>query len=806
MAHNQQFPAKTPIIKFKEQDFYSLWDHCLNRGLLFEDETFPAETYSIGLQLLKGKNLSNLSWMRPKSLPGGPPVFILEGASRFDIQQGEAGDCWFLAALGASTQSPLYLQKILMDQSFSYQYAGIFHFRFWRCGQWVEVVIDDRLPVLNNEYLFVKPRNKREFWPCLLEKAYAKFHGSYANLHYGYLPDALVDLTGGVVTNISLHSSSPDLMTLVKTAAEAGSLMTCGTLAGPINESVRMANGLVSRHAYTVTGAEQIEYRRSWEYLIRLWNPWGKTEWRGPWSDRSPEWQETHDQRKSQLYEEKDNGEFWMSCQDFRDNFFGLFICNQVPISLDHGCTLHERWSQMTFKDHLIPGNTEGYQKGMQYTFSVPDSMENNNVIMSFNIGPQNLKAKDRTFPVKYEVFKVDYQVWSPPLPSVVIAMPLPTPLTSMCLSLFGGCQFSLAMSCNRHKLRTSKQVNNTGNISAVFIGGACDQTRDGREKRWSRMEPQSMSSDCSLLAGPGTVLQTSQRACRAVLRDSEGPGRWGGLSQWLGPIDIGGFSPTFHLLQFQHFQDRLPSTFFSEFRIAEKGIVSETTCNLTECFSLSPGTYVVVVSEGREAVEFLLRIFLKMPDSDRNLDGSLSLTALQASLPGNGSQQSIFYKYAQQRLDIDATQLQSLLNREFLRGPPGDAFSLDECRSIVALMDLKVNGRLDQEEFSRLWSRLVHCQSVFQNSPKNAGIFLSSDLWKAIKDTDFLAGISITSELLDLMKLRYSDSTGRVSFPSLVCFLMRLEAMAKAFWNLSKDGKGLYLTETEWMNLVMYN
>jgi len=43
----------------------------------------------------------------------------------------------------------------------------------------------------------------------------------------------------------------------------------------------------------------------------------------------------------------------------------------------------------------------------MQYIFSVPDSMENNNVIMSFNIGPQNLKAKDRTFPLKYEVFKV---------------------------------------------------------------------------------------------------------------------------------------------------------------------------------------------------------------------------------------------------------------------------------------------------------------------------------------------------------------------------------------------------------------
>lgn len=44
--------------------------------------------------------------------------------------------------------------------------------------------------------------------------------------------------------------------------------------------------------------------------------------------------------------------------------------------------------------------------------------------------------------------------------------------------------------------------------------GGACDQTEDGREKRWSSVEPQSMSSDCSLLAGPETLLQTSQR-CR---------------------------------------------------------------------------------------------------------------------------------------------------------------------------------------------------------------------------------------------------------------------------------------------------
>ncbi|XP_023614396.1 calpain-13 [Myotis lucifugus] len=668
MAHTLEPLSQMPVIKFKGQDFKTLRDRCLSRGLLFEDETFPAESSSIGPLLLQGKRLSRLQWERPKDLLMGKaePHFILEGASRFDIQQGKAGDCWFLAALGSLTQNPQHLQKILTNQSFSHQYAGIFCFWFWQCGQWVEVVVDDRLPVLNRKYLFVHPLNNQEFWPCLLEKAYAKFRGSYQHLHYGYLPDALVDLTGGVVTSISLHSSPSDLVTMVKTAAKAGSLMTCATPAGPTGEATRMENGLVSQHAYTVTGAEQIQYRGRWEDLLRLWNPWGQDEWQGRWSDGSPEWQETRDPRKSQLYENKDDGEFWMSRQDFQENFSCLFICNQFPVSLDLGHMPHERWSQMTFKNRMTPGNTTGgLQRDTQYIFSVPESVEGNNVVVSFNIAPQNVKAEDEKFPLNFQVFKVDPQ--------------------------------------------------------------------------------------------------------------------------------------------FQHFRERLPSSFFSRFRSAEKGIVTRAKYNLTKCFTLSPGTYVAVPSARREAVEFLLRIFLKMPDPDRNLGSGFNLRALQASLPENGSQQSIFYKYAQQGLGIDATQLQRLLNQEFLKGPPADTFSLDECRSIVALMDLKVNGQLDEEEFSRLWSRLVSCQSVFQNTQRNTGIFLSSDLRRAIKDTDFLAEVSVGSELLDLVALRYSDSAGRVSFPSLVCFLVRLEAMAKTFRNLSKDGR-LYLTEVEWMNLVMYN
>lgn len=658
MAYNPEPLAKIPVIKFKGQDFNSLRDHCLSRGRLFEDETFPAEISSIGMKLLQRVSSPSLKWRRPKDLLAckSEPHFILEGASRFDIQQGEAGDCWFLAALGSLTQNPQHLQKILKDQSFSSQYAGIFCFRFWKCGQWVEVVVDDRLPVGHNGCLFVHPfyRN-HEFWPCLLEKAYAKLHGSYENLHDGHLPDALVDLTGGVVTSIDLHSSRSNLVMMVKTAAKAGSLMACGTPVGPTGDDSRMENGLVSQHAYTVTGAEQIQYGRGWEDLIRLWNPWGHTEWQGRWSDRSLEWRETQDRRKSQLYEDKDNGEFWMSCQDFQENFSCLFICNEIPINLERGNMNPGGWSQEMFKDHI-----EGPQKDAQYFFSVSESTENNNVIVTFNIMPQSSQAGE--YPLGFQVYKVDPK--------------------------------------------------------------------------------------------------------------------------------------------FQHFRERLPPTFFSPLRNPCNGIKTKTQWNFTKCFTLSPGTYVVAVTVWRE-VEFLLRIFQKMPGSDRNTGSNFHPRTLKAGLPENGSQQSVFYKYAQQGRNIDAAQLQSLLNQEFLTE---DAFSLDECRSIVALMDLKVNGLLDQEEFSRLWSRLVCYQSVFQNIQMNSGVFLSSDLWEAIRNTDFLAGISVSSELLDLMTLRYSDSSGRVSFPSLACFLMRLEAMARTFQNLSKDGKGLYLTQMEWMNLVMYN
>uniref|UniRef100_A0A7M4ELS5 Calpain 14 n=1 Tax=Crocodylus porosus TaxID=8502 RepID=A0A7M4ELS5_CROPO len=296
-------------------------------------------------------------WFCSKELHENP-VFYAANTRRLDICQGLV-DCWFLAALGALTFHQDILALVVpKNQSFDRKYAGIFHFRFWHFGEWVDVVVDDRLPVNEDgQLVFLSSVCKNLFWGALLEKAYAKLYGSYEDLQIGQVSEALVDFTGGVNMAIKLAEAPPDLWDILTRATYSRSLMGCQTHLG-VRETKLLENGLVAGHAYTVTGIRKVTCSHGPENLVRLRNPWGKIEWKGDWSDSSGKWDLLSPKEKILLRKNNEDGEFWMSLQDFKTHFVELMICKLTPdlVSQEDG----KKWMYSQQIGRWVRGSTAG--------------------------------------------------------------------------------------------------------------------------------------------------------------------------------------------------------------------------------------------------------------------------------------------------------------------------------------------------------------------------------------------------------------------------------------------------------------
>ena len=67
--------------------------------------------------------------------------------------------------------------------------------KMYKNGQEVEVFMDNYIPCLNNAPLFSNARGN-ELWVMILEKAWAKLHGSYGRITAGFAHNVMRDMTG----------------------------------------------------------------------------------------------------------------------------------------------------------------------------------------------------------------------------------------------------------------------------------------------------------------------------------------------------------------------------------------------------------------------------------------------------------------------------------------------------------------------------------------------------------------------------------------------------------------------------------
>ncbi|XP_012933889.1 calpain-3 isoform X12 [Heterocephalus glaber] len=717
-----------PIIGVKEKTFEQLHKECLEKKVLYLDPEFPPDETSL---FYSQKFPIQFIWKRPLEICENPR-FIIGGANRTDICQGDLGDCWFLAAIACLTLNERLLFRVIPhDQSFTENYAGIFHFQFWRYGDWVDVVIDDCLPTYNNQLVFTKSNHLNEFWSALLEKAYAKLHGSYEALKGGNTTEAMEDFTGGVTEYFEIKDAPRDMYRIMRKAIERGSLMGCSidTIV-PVQYETRMACGLVKGHAYSVTGLEEALFKGQRVKLVRLRNPWGQVEWSGSWSDSWKDWSFVDKDEKARLqHQVTEDGEFWMSYDDFISHFTKLEICNLTADALESDKL--QTWTVSVNEGRWVRGCSAGGCRNFPDTFwtnpqyrlkllEEDDDPDDSEVICSFLVAlMQKNRRKDRKLGAN--LFTIGFAIYE--------------------------------MHGNKQHLQKDFFLYNASRA---------------RSKTYINMR------------------EVSQRFR-------------------LPPSEYVIVPSTYEPHQEGEFILRV----FSEKRNLSEEV--ENTISVDRPVKKKKPKPIIFVSD-RANSNRELGVDQESEEGKDKASPDKREKSPQPR-PGNTDQESeeehrfhdIFKQIAGDDMEICADELKNVLNAVVNKHKDlkTQGFTLESCRSMIALMDTDGSGRLNLQEFHHLWKKIKAWQKIFKHyDTDQSGTINSHEMRNAVND----AGFHLNSQLYNIITMRYADRHMNIDFDSFICCFVRLEGMFRAFNAFDKDGDGIIkLSVLEWLQLTMY-
>eukprot|EP00928_Gymnodinium_smaydae_P089914 TRINITY_DN73798_c0_g1_i1.p1 TRINITY_DN73798_c0_g1~~TRINITY_DN73798_c0_g1_i1.p1 ORF type:complete len:636 (+),score=123.50 TRINITY_DN73798_c0_g1_i1:56-1909(+) len=326
---------------------------------MFEDPDFGGDAAIGDVDIQEWRR--PIKWRRAGELHEKAKLFGVIQAD--NISQGELGDCWLLAAIAVLADFPGHILNLFSETSLSEE--GKYTIRLFDIKHgWEDVVIDDYIPCdKRGTPLFAQLKgDSGSLWALLLEKAFAKFCGSYERLVSGSASWAWQALTGQPhqarwsrkVEDDKVHwirwelariwdcikkedvrqswrdrslkmswkgpaqkLSDDEMFETLASYTQASFAITCAIADGGMEE--KRTDGLLARHEYSVLQVVCADGVR----LVQIRNPWGKGgEWKGAWADAAPEW-DAHPSITEDFGgdEENNDGRSWMPWESFADIF-----------------------------------------------------------------------------------------------------------------------------------------------------------------------------------------------------------------------------------------------------------------------------------------------------------------------------------------------------------------------------------------------------------------------------------------------------------------------------------------------------
>lgn len=196
---------------------------------------------------------------------------VISYPSVSDVNQGDLGDCWFLAALGAEVrQNPNFVAQHVHDNG-----NGTYTVTLYKDGKPVPVTVDGKLPYNGwDGTAFEHPSTGSGNWVALYEKAFAQLKGGYRNTEGGWGSEGMSDLTGKKSDKLPPFVVP---LVLIKAKLDSGQPVTVGTSSNHSgflwlhSDEYVDDNKLVTSHEYTVVSVDA----KSDPPTVTLRNPWG---------------------------------------------------------------------------------------------------------------------------------------------------------------------------------------------------------------------------------------------------------------------------------------------------------------------------------------------------------------------------------------------------------------------------------------------------------------------------------------------------------------------------------------------------